>query len=285
MLTELLRGMENLSLLVQSLVKFQTSRRSRPDRTSSQRRSRSRSNSFSREWRTYYTCWYHFKFGCKARKCTKPSNFNPTSYTSTHNQEKRSHRQQVKTTLAAGSKQGSCLFYIRDKNIGYLFLVDTGAQISVIPPDPKKNNKLSSYTLQAANGSKIETYGEIVLTLNLGLRRSFTWIFTIAQVKTPILGADFLSHSNISVNIATGSLVDGNTELTAKRITLIYNSTGICAAVPDANGLQELIKNFQLLLHLLNILTKFVTLLNIILQPLDHPLMHYYADCTQKNIR
>ena len=104
---------------------------------------------------------------------------------------KRLHRQQEKTTLAAGLKQGSRLFYIRDKNTGYLFLVDTGAQISVIPPDPRKNHQLSSFTLQAANGSRIETYGEIALTLNLGLRRSFPWIFTIAQVKTPILGAVF----------------------------------------------------------------------------------------------
>ena len=42
--------------------------------------------------------------------------------------------------------------------------------------------------------------------------------------------------------MATRSLVDGNTELTAKGITSIYKSTGICAAIPDANGLQELIK-------------------------------------------
>ena len=49
---------------------------------------------------------------------------------------KRLHRQQVKTTLAAGLKQGSRLFYIRDKNTGYLFLGNTGAQISVIPSDP-----------------------------------------------------------------------------------------------------------------------------------------------------
>ena len=51
---------------------------------------------------------------------------------------KRPHRQHVKTTLAAGFKQGSRLFYIQDKNTGYLFLVDTGAQISLIPPDPKQ---------------------------------------------------------------------------------------------------------------------------------------------------
>ena len=72
---------------------------------------------------------------------------------------KRLHRQQVKTALAAGLKQGSRLFYIQDKNTGYLFFVDTGAQISVIPPDPRKNHQLSSFTLQAANGSRIETCG------------------------------------------------------------------------------------------------------------------------------
>ena len=35
---------------------------------------------------------------------------------------KRLHRQQLKTTLAADLKQGSHLFYIRDKNTGYIFI-------------------------------------------------------------------------------------------------------------------------------------------------------------------
>ena len=64
----LLQGMANLSLQVQSLVKFQTSQYSHPDRTCSQRKSQSRLNSFSRERRTYNTYWYHFKFGYEARK-------------------------------------------------------------------------------------------------------------------------------------------------------------------------------------------------------------------------
>ena len=172
MLTELLQGMENLSLQVQNLVKLKASQHSRPDRTSPQNRRRNRSNSPPRRRRTFDTYWYHFKFGCEARKCIKPCNFHSTTPTSTES-GKRLHRQQVKTTLAAGLKQGSRLFYFRDKNTGYLFLVDTGAQISVIPLDPKKKYQLSSFTLQAANGSRIETYGEIALTLNLGLRRSF----------------------------------------------------------------------------------------------------------------
>ena len=47
--------------------------------------------------------------------------------------------------------------------------------------------------------------------------------------------------------MATRSLVDCSTELTAKGIPSIYQSTGICAAIPDANGLQELITKFPTL--------------------------------------
>ena len=69
----------------------------------------------------------------------------------------------------------------------------------------------------------------------------------------------------------------------AKGITSLNKSTGICLTIPAANGLQELIKKQQLLLLLLSIQMKFVTLLNTILQPLNHPHMHYHADCIQKN--
>ena len=86
MLTELLQGMENLSLQVQNLVKLKASQHSRPDRTSSQNRRRNRSNSPPRRRRTFDTCWYHFKFGCEARKCIKPCNFDSTTPTSTQNQ-------------------------------------------------------------------------------------------------------------------------------------------------------------------------------------------------------
>ena len=50
------------------------------------------------------------------------------------------------------------------------------------------------------------------------------------------------------VNMATRSLVDGNTELTAKGITSIYMLTRICEAIRDANGQQELIKKFPTLI-------------------------------------
>ncbi|CAE1167121.1 unnamed protein product [Acanthosepion pharaonis] len=115
----------------------------------------------------------------------------------------------------------SRLFYIRDENSGYLFLVDTGAQISVIPAKPNMLTRKTDYT------------------------RSFPWVFTIAQVRTPILGADFLAHFNLSVNMSSLSLEDKTTNITRKGITSIHTSTCISATLPEANGMQDLLQKYS----------------------------------------
>lgn len=75
------------------------------------------------------------------------------------------------------------------------FLVDTGADISVISRSVlTKRHTPEEFKLYAANGSSINTYGEKLLTLNLGLRRQFPWRFIIADVSRAILGADFLRY-------------------------------------------------------------------------------------------
>ena len=87
----------------------------------------------------------------------------------------------------------SRLFYITDHSSGLRFLVDTGAQVSVIPPTPaQRKHTHDNFQLQAVNSSPITTYGNQSLTLDLGLRRTFCWVFVIADVQSPILGADFL---------------------------------------------------------------------------------------------
>ena len=53
----------------------------------------------------------------------------------------------------------------------------------------------------AVNNTPITTYGQRSLTLNLGLRRSLPWIFIIADVQNPILGADFLRRFGLLVDM------------------------------------------------------------------------------------
>ncbi|GFV44909.1 retrovirus-related Pol polyprotein from transposon opus [Trichonephila clavipes] len=49
--------------------------------------------------------------------------------------------------------------------------------------------------------------------LNLGLRRPFIWTFIIADVSSPIIGADFLKHFNLLIDLKKKSLVDVETSL------------------------------------------------------------------------
>ena len=113
------------------------------------------------------------------------------------------------------------LILISDYDTKLKFLIDTGAVFSIIPPKclPKGSNKVptkSGITLSAANGSNIKVYGEVSLTLSLGLRRVFHWLFLVADVSQPIIGIDFLSHFGLSVNAHKQCLFDANTQLTAR---------------------------------------------------------------------
>ncbi|UYV81606.1 hypothetical protein LAZ67_20001679 [Cordylochernes scorpioides] len=97
--------------------------------------------------------------------------------------------------------------FITDRRCAYLFLVDTGAEVSVIPP-PVKNARPSHRQLFAANGYIIHTYGERRLELDLGLRRLFHWPFIIAYVGVSIIDADFLRHYGLTVDLRNHRLND-----------------------------------------------------------------------------
>ena len=122
-------------------------------------------------------------------------------------------------TSVAG-QQPSRLFYVTDFLTGLRFLVDTGADISVIPPSvSERKHRKDSFSLQAVNNTPIVTYGTQLRTLNIGLCRKFQWIFIIADVKTPILGADFLRHYSLLVDLKYNRLVDGITQLRIQGIS------------------------------------------------------------------
>jgi len=86
-------------------------------------------------------------------------------------------------TTAGGS---SSLFYVRDRLSNRNLLVDTGAEISVLPPSAKERyyNAPGPF-LRAANGSKIKTYGKRPVTLDLPSRR-YPWTFVLADVSQPL---------------------------------------------------------------------------------------------------
>ena len=109
--------------------------------------------------------------------------------------------------------QKTSRLFIKDRSTYYCYLVDTGADVSVIPAMARDRRKHSSHSLYAANGSEIRTHGTKLLSVDLGLRRAFTWPFIIAEVDKPIIGADFLEHYGLMVDLKQKKLRDPLTTL------------------------------------------------------------------------
>ena len=59
-------------------------------------------------------------------------------------------------------------------------VVDTGAELLLIA---NIDELVQVYKLVAVNDSPIATYGHHLLTVNLELRQTFQWVFTVADAK------------------------------------------------------------------------------------------------------
>ncbi|GFT83507.1 retrovirus-related Pol polyprotein from transposon 297 [Nephila pilipes] len=82
--------------------------------------------------------------------------------------------------------------YLSDRTSRSKYLIDTGADVLVIPlTTASKHLPPASLQRFAANRTVISTYGQQLVTLDLGLRRVFKWPFIIATISQPITGADF----------------------------------------------------------------------------------------------
>ncbi|CAE1163767.1 unnamed protein product [Acanthosepion pharaonis] len=112
-------------------------------------------------------------------------------------------------------------------------------------PKEQQDRKATPYKLQAANGSTIETYGAKTLTLNIGMRRDFTWTFTQADVKTPILGADFLAHYDLAVHMNTRTLSDNTTNIAVKGTLSRHNTTGISVTTCHGREYIEILNRYS----------------------------------------
>nr|VZI45887.1 unnamed protein product [Spirometra erinaceieuropaei] len=177
-------------------------------------RSPSRHRSRSRP-RTANLCWYHANFAAKARKW-KPAG------------------QWIDATVFAGSPSSGRTFYVCDNVTRRPFLVDTGAQISVVRPTPIDGRCPSpGLHLQAANRSPISTFGSRSLTLTIGLRLSFSWIFVIADVPHAILGSDFLAEFDLLVDCRRSCLLDRTTGLSVRGLTPFNDSCNLSVLDTD----------------------------------------------------
>ncbi|XP_066982798.1 uncharacterized protein [Macrobrachium rosenbergii] len=133
-------------------------------------------------------------------------------------------------------------FYVRDTISGRMMLVNTGAVCSVFPPsrEDRKCPPDPAAFLTAANGSLILTYGTRLLSISiLGWR--YTWNFIIADVRTPLLGADFFAHFGLAVDVGRKRLLDTDS-CQSLHLALGTSVPTICSVTPHQYA--QLLKEF-----------------------------------------
>ncbi|XP_065308199.1 uncharacterized protein [Dermacentor albipictus] len=151
--------------------------------------------------------------------------------------------------LPNGRSHAGHLFFVFNKASGLCSLVDTAAEVSVVPPSPTfSKNRRSTVTLQPTNKTNIMSYGERAVTLNLGLRHLFRWLFFVADAAYPILGAEFLRQFDLPVETAHKRLIDAATHLT---VQVVASTAGICTVTnkPPSSVYEHLFDEFLDLLH------------------------------------
>ncbi len=119
--------------------------------------------------------------------------------------------------VAATSPLANCrsrILFVTEKKRRLRLMVDSGADVSAIPATPvDRLTPHLSLILHAINHSSIRTFGQKFISLDLGLRRSFPFVFILADIPHPILGADFLHELNLHPDNRGRRLVDDTTHL------------------------------------------------------------------------
>ncbi|XP_054081284.1 uncharacterized protein LOC128919844 [Zeugodacus cucurbitae] len=123
---------------------------------------------------------------------------------------------------------------------------DTGSEVSVFPHKQQPNSKMATgYQLIAVNGTPVNTFGVATIVLNIGLRRTLTWRFILADVSSPIIGADLLSHYGLLVDLKNQRLIDEITRLCTSGTTRSVTVQSIKFQQPDqSSGYWQLLAEF-----------------------------------------
>ena len=108
----------------------------------------------------------------------------------------------------------SKLLYVADKRHKCKYLIDTGVAVSVLSKScANRISDADCLHLVAANNTTINTYGNCKRVVDVGLKREYPWTFIVADVKQPIIGADFFIYYNLLVDLRSRCLQDMRTGL------------------------------------------------------------------------
>ncbi|ROT74961.1 hypothetical protein C7M84_006527 [Penaeus vannamei] len=172
-----------------------------------------------------YFCYYHRSFGSDARK-----------------------RIPRKLSAPVFREPRRRLLYVWDASSSLCFLIDTGPEVSLLPASHKDKRLPFSCALEAANATPIKVHGKRSETFSLtgAPSQRFQWIFLIADVPQPIIGADFLEHYGLSVDLQDKALIHQFRFRTLPPPTLV-SVPSIYTMFPRSSTYKDILQEFPAL--------------------------------------
>ena len=149
--------------------------------------------------------FFHARFGAKARKCRVPCSWqprNPRNFEDNINYRVASYSCRSRMKFLPTRQP---LFYDPCSNMH--FLLDTGAEISMLPPCKYYKPYYGPQDLIAANGSPIRIFGTKKLNIDVGARHTRRWTFKVADVAATIIGIDFMRHFGLGIDVVNNTFI------------------------------------------------------------------------------
>ncbi|GFS22483.1 retrovirus-related Pol polyprotein [Elysia marginata] len=170
-------------------------------------------------------------------------------FTTLSAQKETGKRQGGPTVASASAGPRDPQLFVTDSNTGRRFLVDTGAQVSVVPATWfERRSGQSGSPLQAANGTSIPTYGSRNVPLCFN-HRTYQAHLIIADVKRPLLGADFFRRHNLLVDLRGQRLIETDTYLSSPCSISRVVTTALALIEQESNTFRKVLQDFPALLQ------------------------------------
>ena len=179
-----------------------------------------------------------------------------------------------RSLVAAATGHNHGLLFLCDSVSKRQLLIDTGAEVSVLPATGlDTRTRKPGPPLLAANGSTIRTYGTRQLSLHFA-SNTYQWPFIVADVTRPLLGADFLrSNSLLADFLRSNSLL---VDMNGKRLvdaTTFHSApqTSTTTSAPHLDAISTSTDQYDILL------AEFpaITTPNFVQQPTKHGVEHF----------
>ena len=142
----------------------------------------------------------------------------------------------------ASRHRPSALLHLTPDSLSNIkFLIDTGADVSIVPATASQRTLPPILHLYAANSTKIPVYSNRTLQVT-----STSAIHSSGHTTLEILGADFLRHFNLLVDIKGRRLVDPLTSISSTAQPVPGDSTHL-AVIHKSHQFADLLKSFPTL--------------------------------------